>query len=95
MKYLPLPAFQMVWNHRHGLITEENPDPPTNKGLISIFHYQFDQVVAIKSEEITNIQNSTKIKYKVQIHSLTPGSNFEDNIKIWKKLGGFSFAKAF
>ena len=27
------------------------------------------------------LQNSTKIQYKVQIHSLTLGSNFEDNIK--------------
>ena len=38
-------------------ITEENPDPPTNKGLILIFHYQFNQVVVIKSEEITNISS--------------------------------------
>ena len=50
-------VFQMVWNLRHGLITEENPDPPINKGLILIFHYQFNQVVVIKSEEITNISS--------------------------------------
>ena len=41
------------------------------------------------------LQNSTKIQYKVQIHSLTLGSNFEDNIKSQKKSGVFSFAKAF
>ena len=52
------------------------------KGLILIFYYQFNQVVVIKSEEISiSPQNSTKIQYKVQIHSLTLGSNFEDNIK--------------
>jgi hypothetical protein len=50
-------VFQMVWYLRHGLITEEIPDPPTNKGLILIFLYQFNQVVVIKSEEITNISS--------------------------------------
>ena len=39
------------------MIIEENPDPPTNKGLILIFHYRFNQVVVINSEEITNISS--------------------------------------
>ena len=47
-------------------ITKENPDPLTNQGAyFDILHYQFNQVVIIKSEEITN---STKVQYKVQIH---------------------------
>ena len=41
------------------------------------------------------LQNSTKIQYKVQIHSLSLGSNFEDNIKSRKNSEVFSFAKAF
>ena len=38
-------------------INAENPDPPTNQGAYLIFYYQFNQVVAIKSEEITNISS--------------------------------------
>ena len=49
---------------RHGLITEEIPEPPTNKKLILIFHYQSNQVVATKSEEITNISSKYSTKCK-------------------------------
>ena len=39
-------------------ITEENPDPKLQtKELILTFYYQFNQVVVIKSEEITNISS--------------------------------------
>ena len=39
-------------------ITEENPNPPTNQGAyFDILRYQFNQVVVIKSEEITNISS--------------------------------------
>ena len=39
-------------------ITKENPDPPTNQGAyFDILYYQFNQVVVIKSEEITNISS--------------------------------------
>ena len=47
-------------------ITMENPDPPTNQGAyFDILHYQSNQVVVIKSEEITNIP-SKFIKNTVQ-----------------------------
>ena len=74
-------------------ITEENPDPSTNQGAFLIFYYQFNQVVLIKIEEITNISSKFNKKYITKCKSI--GSNFEDNIKSQKKSGVFSFAKAF
>ena len=71
-------------------ITEENPE---TKGLILIFYYQFNQVVLIKIEEITNTSSKFNKKYITKCKSI--GSNIEDNIKSQKKSGGFSFAKAF
>ena len=60
------------------------------KGLILISNHQFNQVVVIKSEEITN-----KIQQKYSTKCKSIGSNFEDKIKSRKKSGLFSFAKAF
>ena len=65
------------------------------KGLILIFYYQFNQVVVIKSEEITNISSKFNKNTVQTTKCKSIGSNFEDNIKSRKKSGIFSFAEAF